>query len=68
MSNERRRRSDTQRPSAAEDRAAARAAMTDDRVRNRAYELYERRGAEPGRDLDDWLEAERELRSTQDDE
>lgn len=24
-----------------------------------AYEIYERRGGMPGRDLDDWLEAER---------
>jgi hypothetical protein len=28
-------------------------------IARRAYELYERRGGEPGRDLDDWLEAER---------
>jgi hypothetical protein len=34
----------------------------DDNVRLRAYELYRRRGAEHGRDMDDWLEAERELR------
>ena len=27
----------------------------------RAYELYLARGAQHGRDLDDWLEAEREL-------
>ena len=32
-----------------------------DRVARRAYELYQQRGGEPGRDLDDWLEAEREL-------
>jgi hypothetical protein len=28
----------------------------------RAYELYLRRGGEPGHDLDDWLRAESELR------
>ena len=28
----------------------------------RAYELYEKRGGEPGHDLDDWLQAERELK------
>jgi hypothetical protein len=28
----------------------------------RAYELYLARGGEDGRDLDDWLTAERELR------
>jgi hypothetical protein len=32
-----------------------------DDVARRAYELYESRGSEPGRDLDDWLQAEREL-------
>jgi hypothetical protein len=26
-----------------------------------AYELYSARGAQPGRELDDWLEAERTL-------
>jgi hypothetical protein len=29
----------------------------------RAYALYEQRGGEHGHDLDDWLQAERELRS-----
>jgi len=32
-----------------------------DDIAQRAYELYEARGSEPGRDLDDWLQAEREL-------
>ena len=27
----------------------------------RAYQIYQRRGAEHGSDLDDWLQAEREL-------
>ena len=31
------------------------------KVRIRAYELYLERGEQPGRDLDDWLQAEREL-------
>ena len=30
-------------------------------IRNRAYELYLLRGAEPGHELEDWLQAEREL-------
>ena len=30
-------------------------------VARRAYELFEERGFEHGHDLDDWLEAEREL-------
>jgi hypothetical protein len=33
-----------------------------DRVAQRAYERYEARGREDGRDLEDWYEAERELR------
>lgn len=32
-----------------------------DEVRQRAFELYQRRGGEPGRDLEDWLAAEAEL-------
>ena len=31
-------------------------------IRQRAYEIYLERGEQPGRDLDDWLHAERELR------
>jgi hypothetical protein len=30
-------------------------------IARRAYERFEARGRENGRDLDDWLEAEREL-------
>ena len=29
----------------------------------RAYELFQERGREPGRDVDDWLRAEQELQS-----
>jgi NADPH:quinone reductase-like Zn-dependent oxidoreductase len=38
-----------------------RVARPEDEVRARAYELYLARGAEPGRELEDWLQAEREL-------
>ncbi len=31
-------------------------------VARRAYELYLARGGEPGREQEDWLQAERELR------
>lgn len=34
----------------------------DDRIRMRAFELYRERGDEPGDDLRDWLQAEREYR------
>jgi hypothetical protein len=30
-------------------------------IRIRAYELYIGRGGQPGHDVDDWLQAEREL-------
>ena len=33
-----------------------------DSVARRAYEIFQRRGGNHGADLDDWLEAERELR------
>jgi len=32
-----------------------------DRIRERAYSRFEKRGSGPGSDLEDWLEAEREL-------
>jgi len=32
-----------------------------ERIRRRAYELYEQRGKEDGHDLDDWLQAESEV-------
>ena len=34
-----------------------------ERVSSRAYELYERRGADHGRDLEDWVKAENEVLS-----
>ena len=30
-------------------------------IRNRAYEIYLQRGAQPGHELDDWLQAECDL-------
>ena len=32
-----------------------------DEIRRRAYELYEERGREEGRELDDWFRAEEEV-------
>jgi Protein of unknown function (DUF2934) len=32
-----------------------------ERIRARAYELYQSRGGEPGHDLKDWLRAEKEV-------
>ena len=33
----------------------------DEEIRRRAYEIYLEGGEQPGRELDDWLQAEREL-------
>jgi hypothetical protein len=32
-----------------------------DRIKTRAYELYQTRGCEPGRDLEDWFQAEQQI-------
>jgi hypothetical protein len=38
-------------------------AVTDSDIARRAYELYVARGCEHGHDVDDWVQAERELRT-----
>jgi NADPH:quinone reductase-like Zn-dependent oxidoreductase len=38
-----------------------RVALREHEIRGRAYELYLARGAQPGRELEDWLQAEREI-------
>jgi hypothetical protein len=40
------------------------AEQLEEKIRQRAHELYELRGREHGHDLDDWLEAESELTAT----
>jgi Protein of unknown function (DUF2934) len=40
---------------------AAQNAPTQEEIAVRAYEIYLERGAEQGSDVDDWLQAEREL-------
>jgi hypothetical protein len=45
---------DTRNPSPANDAAH-------DDIARRAYERFEERGRQPGHDLDDWLQAEREI-------
>jgi hypothetical protein len=37
----------------------------EEQIRQRAYELYVDRGNESGSELDDWLQAEDEIRSAQ---
>jgi hypothetical protein len=34
----------------------------DAEIKRRAYEIYRERGEQPGRELNDWLQAERELK------
>ena len=34
----------------------------EEEIRRRAYEIYLERGEQPGRELDDWFQAERELK------
>jgi hypothetical protein len=56
-----------ERTATADDRApkslAQPAPVTDVDVARRAYDLYLGRGREHGHDVEDWLQAERELRS-----
>jgi hypothetical protein len=32
-----------------------------DKIAQKAFEIYKNRGEKPGKDLDDWLQAEKEL-------
>jgi hypothetical protein len=38
-----------------------RKALSKDNIAHRAYELYTQRGCEPGKDIEDWVRAEKEL-------
>jgi hypothetical protein len=51
----------TKRPASGKSNGGANG-VSDDNVARRAYEIYENRGANDGADLDDWLEAERQLK------
>jgi len=61
MTNSRKRREREEKKSPAD--AAEASTLGDEarrqRIAEQAYELYEKRGQSHGRDLDDWLEAER---------
>ena len=37
--------------------------ITEDDLRNRAYEIYLNRGSNPGNEIGDWLQAERETKA-----
>lgn len=72
MMETRRRRLDRQPASAAGDsrqgpgRESGQQAASAETVARRAYELYEQRGGEHGRDWDDWFQAEQEARARAD--
>ena len=38
--------------------------VTSEQIAVRAYQIYQERGDNPGSDVDDWLEAERQLNQT----
>ena len=48
-------------PPAAQDKTAAPQTATEEAIAVRAYEIYLGRGGSHGSDIDDWLQAEREL-------
>ena len=45
-------------------RVTQQAAVTDSDIARRAYELFLARGGEHGHDVEDWVQAERELRTS----
>ena len=51
----------TQPAMAVEERDRLLQSTREQEIRNRAYEIYLRRGAQPGDEVEDWLQAEREL-------
>ena len=51
----------TQPGTAVEERGRLLHSTGEQAIRDRAYEIYMQRGAQPGYELEDWLQAEREL-------
>jgi len=51
----------TQPGTAVEERERLLQSTREQEIRNRAYEIYLQRGAKPGYEVEDWLQAEREL-------
>jgi len=51
----------TQPGTAVEERERLLHSTGEQEIRDRAYEIYLQRGAQPGYEVDDWLKAEREL-------
>jgi hypothetical protein len=55
----------TQPGTAVEERERLLQSTREQEIRNRAYEIYLQRGAQPGYEVEDWLQAERELTTCQ---
>ncbi len=51
----------TQPGTAAEERERLLHSTREQEIRNRAHEIHLQRGAQPGYEVEDWLQAEREL-------
>ena len=51
----------TQPETAAQEREGLLDSTREQEIRNRAYEIYLQRGEQSGDEVDDWLQAEREL-------
>jgi|HubBroStandDraft_5_1064220.scaffolds.fasta_scaffold71838_3 hypothetical protein len=51
----------TQPETAAEEREVLLRSTREEEIRNLAYEIYLQRGGQPGYELEDWLQAERDL-------
>jgi len=51
----------TQPESAVKEREVLLRSTREEEIRNRAYEIYLQRGGQSGHELEDWLQAEREL-------
>ena len=51
----------TQPETAVEEREVLLRSTREEEIRNRAYEIYLQRGGQAGYELEDWLQAEREL-------
>ena len=51
----------TQPQTVVEEREELLRSTREDEIRNRAYEIYLQRGRQPSYELEDWLQAEREL-------
>ena len=52
---------DSTQPGTVVERERLRHSTAEQEIRDRAYEIYLQRGAQPGCELEDWLQAEREL-------